>query len=78
VVQKSIVLSLTRKELLAIAIHHGLVTRLGLEVVSYSSVTRCLHETIFVSPSSPANIPESDPQVDDHAYRRLRELLEQA
>jgi hypothetical protein len=60
--QRSIVLYLTRKELSAITIHHNFVATLGSEAVSYSSVTRCLREAIFVSSNSPANIPEAGPQ----------------
>jgi hypothetical protein len=63
--QISIVFSLARKELSAIAIHHDLVATLGPEAVRYSSVTRCLREVRFVSSDSPANIPEAETQFDD-------------
>jgi hypothetical protein len=51
--QQSIVLYLSRKGLLAIAIHDDLVATLGAEAVSYLSVTRYLHEAIFASSRSP-------------------------
>jgi hypothetical protein len=73
---KSIVLYLARKELSPVAIHHDLVAMLGLETVSYSSVTRCLREAIFVSSNFPANIPEAELQFDDCDQAILLALAE--
>jgi hypothetical protein len=59
--QRSIVPYLTSKELAAIAIHHDLVATLGPDALSYSAVTHCLREIIFVLSNSPANIPDAEP-----------------
>jgi hypothetical protein len=75
-IKKSIVLCLARKELSAIAIHHELVATLGPEVVSYSSMTRYLHEASFVSSNSPATMPLAEPQFDDCDQAILLALTE--
>jgi hypothetical protein len=75
--QRSIVLYLARKELSVIAIHHDLVSTLGPEAVSYSSVTCYLREAIFVSSNSHANIPEAEFQFDDCDQAILLALVEQ-
>jgi hypothetical protein len=68
---------IARKELLAITIHHYIVVTLGPEAVCYSSVTRDLHEAIFVSSNSPATIPEAEPPFDDCDHSILLALAEQ-
>jgi hypothetical protein len=74
--QRSIVLYLARKELSATAIHHDLVTTLGLEAVSYSSVTGYLRAAIFVWSNSHVNIPETEPQFDNFDQAVLLALAE--
>jgi hypothetical protein len=75
--QRLIVLSLTRKELSVIAIHHDLVVTLAPEAVSYSSVARYLRIAIFVSSNSPANVPEAECQFDDCDQAILLSLAKQ-
>jgi hypothetical protein len=75
--QREIVLCFARKELSAIVIHHDLRAKLGSEAVSYSSVTRSLHEAIFGSANSPRNVPETEPQFDDCDQAILLALTEQ-
>jgi hypothetical protein len=70
-------LCLDRKELSAIAIHHGLVATHGRYAVSYSSVTRYLRDVIFVSPNSLASIPEAELQSNDCDQAILLALAEQ-
>jgi hypothetical protein len=57
--QRSIVFYLARKELSAIAVHCDLVAILGPEAVGYASITRYLHDVIFISSNSFANIPQA-------------------
>jgi hypothetical protein len=75
--QRSIVLYFVRKELSAIAIHDDLAATLGPEAVSYSCVTRYLHEVIFISSNSHPNIPEAEPQFDDCDQAILFAVAEQ-
>jgi hypothetical protein len=75
--QRSIVLYLTRKGLSAIAIHDDLVATLGAEAVSYPSVTRYLHEAIFVSSNQPDPLPPPEHQLDDSDQVILLALADQ-
>jgi hypothetical protein len=63
--QRSIVLYLARKRLLPLAIHDDLVTTLGADAVSYSSVTRYLRDAVFASSNPPTHLPEPEAQFDD-------------
>jgi hypothetical protein len=72
--QRSIVLYLAKKGLLALAIHDDLVTTLGAvaDAVSYSSVTRYLRAAVFAYSNPPTPLPEPEDQFDDcdHAIMR--------
>jgi hypothetical protein len=63
--QRSIVLYLARKGLSPLAIHDDLMTMLGADAVSYSSVTRYLRDAVFTSSNPPAPLPEPEAQFDD-------------
>jgi hypothetical protein len=63
--QQSIVLYLSRKGLLSVAIHDDLVATLGVEAVSYPSVIRSLREAIFASSNPPDPLPPPEHQLDD-------------
>jgi hypothetical protein len=56
--QRLTALYLARKELSVVAIHRDLAATFGEAAVSYSSMTRCLREAIFLPSKSLANIPE--------------------
>jgi hypothetical protein len=63
--QQSIVLYLARKGLSPLAIHDDLVTTLGVDAVSYSSVTRYLRDAVFAFSNPPTPLPEPEAQFDD-------------
>jgi hypothetical protein len=65
--QRLIVLYLARKGLSPLAIHDNLVTTLGADhdAVSYSSVTRYLHDAVFASSNLPSPLPEPEAQFND-------------
>jgi hypothetical protein len=63
--QRSIVLYLVRKGLSPLAIHDDLVTTLGADAMSYSSVTRYLRDAVFASSNPPTPLPEPEAQFDD-------------
>jgi hypothetical protein len=67
--QRPIVTSLSLKWMSAFEIHDDIVATLGPDVVSYSSITRCHHQTRF-SPSKPESHPadvQRDLDEPDHA-----------
>jgi hypothetical protein len=63
--QRPIVLYLVRKGLSPLAIDVDLVTRLGADAVSYSSVTRDLRDAVVASSNPPTPLPEPEAQFDD-------------
>jgi hypothetical protein len=63
--QRSIVLSLATKGLSPLAIDDDLMTTLGADAVSYSSVTRYLRDAIFASSNQPTFLAELEAQFDD-------------
>jgi hypothetical protein len=63
--QRSIVLYFARKRLSPLAIHDDLVTTLGADAVSYSSVTRYLRDAVFASSNPLTRLSEPEAQFDD-------------
>jgi hypothetical protein len=58
--QRSNVLYLTRKGFSPFAIHDDLVTTLGADAVSYSSVIRYLPDVVFSSSNPPTSLTEPE------------------
>jgi hypothetical protein len=75
--QRAIVLYLARKGLSSLAIHDDIVTTLGTDEVSYSSVTRYLRDAVFASSNPPTPFPEPEGQFDDCDHTPLLTLAEQ-
>jgi hypothetical protein len=77
--QRSIVLYLDRKVLSPLAIHDDRVTMLGADAdaVTYSSVTRYLHDAVIASSNPPTPLPQPEAQFDDCDHAMLLALTEQ-
>jgi hypothetical protein len=75
--QQSIILYLSRKVFSVVAIHDDLVATLGVEAVSYPSVTRYLREAIFASSNPPEPLPPPEHQLDDSDQAILLALVDQ-
>jgi hypothetical protein len=76
--QQSIVLYLSSKGLSAVAIHDDFVAALGVEAVSYPSVTRSLREAIFASSNPLGPLPPPEHQLDDSDQTFLLALAAQS
>jgi hypothetical protein len=72
-----IVLYLARNGLSPFAIHDNLVTTLGPDAVSYSSVTSCLRDAIFSSSNPPTPLPDHEARFHDCDHAILFTLAEQ-
>jgi transcriptional regulator of acetoin/glycerol metabolism len=75
--QRSIVFYFAREGLSPLAIHDDLVTMLGADAVSYSSVIRCLSDAVFASSNLPTALPEREAQFDNCDHAILLALAEQ-
>jgi hypothetical protein len=74
--QRLIVLYLARKRLSPFAIHDNLVTTLGTDAVSYSSVICYLRDPVFSSSNQPTPLPEPEAQLDNCDHSILLTLVE--
>jgi hypothetical protein len=74
--RRSIVIYLARKGLSPFAIHDDLVTTLGADAVSYSSVTSYLRDAVFSSSYPPTTLPEPEARLDDCDHGILLILAE--
>jgi transcriptional regulator of acetoin/glycerol metabolism len=75
--QQSIFFYLSREGLSAVVIHGDLVAILGVEAVTYPSVTGYLHEAIFASSNPPDPLPPQH-QLDDSDQAMLFALADQS
>jgi hypothetical protein len=75
--QRSIFLYPARKGLSPLAIHDNLVTTLGADAMSHSSVTCYLRDAVFASSNPPTPLSEPEAQFDNCDHAILLALAEQ-
>jgi hypothetical protein len=76
--QRSIILYLARKRLSRLAIHDDLVTTLGPDALSYSSVMHDPRDAVFVSSNPPTPLHRAEAEFDDCDQAILIALADQS